>query len=127
MNSFNILKDNKQMLSFLYLFLSILGAILPMMANFQFARDYGNSFDINNFIALANANPAAQSISRDLLVGASAIFIWIVNESKKLNMKNMWVVYVGTSLIAFAFSAPFFLFLRERRIIEIEKMDIKIN
>ena len=121
MNSFNIFKDNKQMLSFLYLILSILGAILPMMANFQFARDYGNSFDINYFIALANANPAAQSISRDLLVGAIAIFIWIVNESKKLNMKNMWVVYIGTFLIAFAFSAPFFLFLRERRMIELEK------
>ena len=92
-----------------------------MMANFDFAVQYGNSFDINKFIALANANPAAQSISRDLLVGASAIFLWIINESKKLNIKNMWIVYVGTFLIAFAFSAPFFLFLRERRIIELEK------
>ena len=44
-------------------------------------------------------------------------------ESKKLNMKNMWVVYIGTFLIAFAFSAPFFLFLRERRIIELEKIN----
>ena len=121
MDSLNILKDNRQKLSYLYLFLSILGAILPMMANFNFAIEYGNSFDIKNFIALANANPAAQSISRDLLVGATAVFIWIVNESKKLNIKNMWVVYIGTFLIAFAFSAPFFLFLRERRIIEIEK------
>ena len=121
MNSSNILKDNKQVLSFLYLFLSILGAILPMMANFEFARQYGNSFDISNFIALANVNPAAQSISRDLLVGASAIFVWIVNESRKLDMKNMWIVYIGTFIIAFAFSAPFFLFLRERRIIEMEK------
>jgi len=94
-----------------------------MLSNFEFAREYGNNFDINNFISLANANPAAQSISRDLLVGASAIFIWIVNESKKLNMKNMWVVYIGTFLIAFAFSAPFFLFLRERRIIELEKIN----
>ena len=121
MDSLNILKDNRQKLSYLYLFLSILGAILPMMANFYFATEYGNSFDIKNFISLANANPAAQSISRDLLVGATAVFIWIVNESKKLNIKNMWVVYIGTFLIAFAFSAPFFLFLRERRIIEIEK------
>ena len=120
MNSLNKLKDNKKILSYFYLFLSILGAILPMMANFDFAVQYGNSFDINKFISLANANPAAQSISRDLLVSASAIFIWIVNESKKLNIKNMWVVYIGTFLIAFAFSAPFFLFLRERRIIELE-------
>ena len=120
MNLLNILKDNKKLLSYLYLFLSVLGAILPMMANFDFAMEYGNSFDIKNFISLANANPAAQSISRDLLIGASAIFIWIVNESKKLSIKNMWIVYIGTFLIAFAFSAPFFLFLRERRIIEIE-------
>ena len=120
MNSLNILKENKLTLSYIYLFLSILGAILPMMANFDFAMEYGNSFDIKNFISLANANPAAQSISRDLLVGASAVFIWIVNESKKLSIKNMWIVYAGTFLIAFAFSAPFFLFLRERRIIEIE-------
>ena len=63
-----------------------------MMANFEYAREYGNSFDINNFISLANANPAAQSISRDILVGARSIFILIVNESKKLNMKNMWIV-----------------------------------
>jgi len=118
MNSFNLLKDNKYILSYLYLFLSILGAILPMISNFNFAMEYGSSFDINQFIQLANANPAAESISRDLLVGASAVFIWIVNESRKLNMKNMWIVYVGTFLIAFAFSAPFFLFLRERRIIE---------
>ena len=123
MNSLNILKDNKKSLSYIYLFLSILGAILPMMANFDFAMEYGNSFDIKKFVLLANANPAAQSISRDLLVGASAVFIWIVNESKKLKMKNMWVVYIGTFLIAFAFSAPFFLFLRERRIIELEKIN----
>ena len=121
MNSLNILKENKLTLSYIYLFLSILGAIFPMMANFDFSMEYGNSFDIRNFISLANANPAAQSISRDLLIGASAVFIWIVNESKKLSIKNMWIVYIGTFLIAFAFSAPFFLYLRERRIIEIEK------
>ena len=118
MNSFSSLKDNKYIISYLYLFISILGAIFPMISNFNFVMEYGSSFDINQFIQLANANPAAESISRDLLIGASAIFIWIVNESRKLNMKNMWIVYLGTFLIAFAFSAPFFLFLRERRIIE---------
>ena len=119
MNSFSLLKDNKYILSYLYLLLSILGAILPMISNFNFAMEYGSSFDIIQFIQLANANPAAESISRDLLIGASAVFIWIVNESRKLKIKNMWIVYAGTFLIAFAFSAPFFLFLRERRMLEI--------
>ena len=119
MNTLNLLTDKKFSLSYLYLLLAIAGAILPMISNFHFAMEYGPSFDIKKFILLANANPAAESLSRDLFIGASAIFIWIINESKRLNMKNMWIVYIGTFLIAFAFSAPFFLFLRERRIIEI--------
>jgi len=120
-NTFYSLKDNKYNLSYLYLILAILGAILPMISNYNFALEYGSDFDILKFIQLASINPAAESISRDLFIGASAIFIWIINESKKLNIKNMWVVYVGTFLIAFAFSAPFFLFLRERRLIEISE------
>ena len=119
MNTLNLLTDKKFTISYLYLILSVLGAILPMISNFHFAMEYGPAFDIKKFILLANANPAAESLSRDLFIGASAIFIWIINESKKLNIKNMWIVYLGTFLIAFAFSAPFFLFLRERRIIEI--------
>ena len=121
MNTFYSLKDNKYNLSYLYLILAILGAILPMISNYNFALEYGSDFDILKFIQLASINPAAESISRDLLIGASAIFIWIINESKKLNIKNMWIVYIGTFLIAFAFSAPFFLFLRERRLIEISE------
>ena len=124
MISLNLLKDNKYRLSYLYLILSVFGAVLPMISNFNFAIEYGSSFDINKFIELANANPAAESISRDLLIGASAVFIWIVNESKKLQIKNMWIVYIGTFLIAFAFSAPFFLFLRERRLIELNNNEI---
>ncbi len=120
MNFLNQLKNNKYTLSYLYLFLAVLGAILPMISNFHFAFEYGSTFDIKKFIQLANDNPAAESISRDLFISASAVFIWIVNESKKLKIKNMWIIYIGTFLIAFAFSAPFFLFLRERRLIEMD-------
>ena len=121
MNYFNQLKNNKYILSYIYLILALFGAILPMISNFHFAYDYGFVFDIKKFIELANANPAAESISRDLFISASAVFVWIVNESKKLKIKNMWIIYLGTFLIAFAFSAPLFLFLRERRLIEMEK------
>ena len=121
MNTFYSLKNNKYKLSYLYFVLAIFGAVLPMISNYNFAVEYGPNFDILKFIQLASNNPAAESISRDLFIGASAIFIWIINESKKLNIRNMWVVYVGTFLIAFAFSAPFFLFLRERRLIEISE------
>tara|TARA_Y100001968_G_scaffold218310_1_gene200982 strand:+ start:5834 stop:6184 length:351 start_codon:yes stop_codon:yes gene_type:complete len=111
--------SSRYLLSWTYLLLAISGAILPTLANIDYVKEYG-SFDISNFIYLANINPAAESLSRDLLVGAGAITIWIINESQKLKMKNMWLIY-SSFLVAFAFAAPLFLFFRERHLIEMEK------
>ena len=105
-------------LKWVYLLLAILGAILPTLSNIEFARNYGPSFDIQLFIDLATNNPASQSLSRDLLIGSTAIFVWIISESKRLEMKNLWIVILTTFTIAFAFSAPLFLYLRELRIEE---------
>ena len=105
-------------LRWVYLLLAVLGAVLPTLANIDFARSYGPSFDIQLFIELANNNPASQSLSRDLFIGSTAVFVWIISESRRLQMKYLWVVILTTFTIAFAFSAPLFLYLRELRIEE---------
>tara|TARA_B100000700_G_C14961322_1_gene816619 strand:- start:73 stop:444 length:372 start_codon:yes stop_codon:yes gene_type:complete len=104
----------------IYLVLAFTGACLTISANIDFMQTYGPSFDIANFIKLANINAAARSLSRDLFIGATAFFVWMILEAKRLNIKNMWIVILTTFTIAFAFSAPLFLFLRERRLIEVE-------
>ena len=114
-------------LKWVYLFLAILGAILPTIANIEFAKSYGPAFDIQLFIELANNNPAAKSLSRDLFIGSSAVFVWIISESKRLEMKNLWIVILTTFTIAFAFSAPLFLYLRELRFEEIKRNKIILN
>ncbi len=98
---------------------AIAGAILPTLANIDFVLEYGPAFDIFEFIRLANINPASQSLSRDLFIGAGAVMVWIVSESNRLKMRNLWLVILSTFLVAFAFGGPLFLFLRERRLIEI--------
>jgi hypothetical protein len=108
-------------LAWLYLALAVAGGILPWLANFDYMRQYGSSFDLKLFVELANANPAAQSLSRDLLVGATAMTVWIVVESRRLEMRHLWVVLLSSVTIAFAFAAPFFLFLRERRLAELAR------
>ena len=108
-------------LGWLYLALAIAGGVLPWMANLDFMRDYGASFDLKVFINLANANPAAQSLSRDLLIGAAAVTTWMIVESRRLKMRNLWIVLLSSVTIAFAFAAPFFLFLRERRLAELAR------
>jgi len=106
-------------LAWIYLALAIAGGILPWMANIAFMQEYGSAFDLKVFINLANANPAAQSLSRDLLVGAAAVTTWMIVESKRLRMRHLWLVLLSSVTIAFAFAAPFFLFLRERRLAEL--------
>ncbi len=110
----------RQLLSYFYILMAFLGAILTISANIDFINNYGPGFDIRLFINLANINPAAKSLSRDLFISSSAIFVWIVSEAKRLQVKKLWLVVITTFTIAFAFSAPLFLFLRERRLIEIE-------
>ena len=108
-------------LAWLYLALAVAGGVLPWLANLDYMRAYGSSFDLGLFVQLANANPAAQSLSRDLLVGASAVTIWMVVESRRLQMRHLWVVLLSSVTIAFAFAAPLFLCLRERRLAELAR------
>jgi hypothetical protein len=107
-------------LAWLYLALAIAGGIFPWLANLAFIREYGQSFDFGLFVKLANANPAAQSLSRDLAIGATAVTVWMVNESRRLKMRGLAWVLLSCVTIAFAFGAPLFLHLRERRLAEIE-------
>ncbi|MCX5944447.1 MAG: DUF2834 domain-containing protein [Cyanobacteria bacterium] len=108
-------------LAWLYLALAVAGAILPWLANLEFIRESGSSFDLGRFIALANANPAAQSLSRDLLIGATAFTIWMVVEARRLQIKHFWLALLASFGLAFACGAPLFLFLRERRLQELSK------
>ena len=100
---------------------------MPTLSNIDFIRDYGPGFDIIKFIELANANPAAESLSRDLIVGAVAITIWLFSEARRLRMKNLWIVIISMFTIAFAFAVPLFLLLRERRLMELENEGVLID
>ena len=56
-------------LQWLYLLLAIAGAVLPWLANLEFIQAYGATGDLGLFVRLANDNPAASSLSRDLAIG----------------------------------------------------------
>ena len=107
------------LLKWIYLALAIAGAVLPWLANIEFIREYGSSFDLGLFVQLANANPAAGSLSRDLAIGATAVVIWIVQESRCLEMRGLAWFLLCSVTVAFACGAPLFLYLRERRLAEL--------
>lgn len=105
-------------LQWLYLSLAVAGAVLPWLANLEFIRISGLTFDLGLFVAMANANPAASSLSRDLAIGATAVVVWMVQESRRLQMRGLPWVLLCCVTVAFACGAPLFLYLRERRLAE---------
>ena len=112
-------RSNSTSLQVIYLILALLGAVLPWLANLEFIKVHGGGFDLGLFINLANANPAAQSLSRDLLVSSTAVSIWIVVEARRLKMRGLTATLALCFGVAFACGAPFFLYLRERRLQEL--------
>jgi len=96
--------------------LTVLGAVIPWYYNLQFMAASGGSFSAWAFVAGGFANPAAASLSVDLLVGSTAVVIWMVAEARQLEMKNWWIYLVLIPTVAFAFACPLFLFMRERKL-----------
>ena len=108
-------------LSWTYLLLAILGAILPWQANLEFMQmNPGGGFDLQTFIHDANINAASRSLNRDLVIAASAFSIWIVTEGRKLQIKGWWIALIASFSISFACGGPLFLYLRERKLLEID-------
>ena len=92
----------RKVLPWIYLALAVLGAVLPWRANLEFiAESGGQAFDLPRFIADASSTAAARSLSSDLLIGASAISLWICNEGPRLQIRAWWVASTACSGLAF--------------------------
>ena len=104
-----------------YLLLALLGAVLPWQANLEFMQTgTGSGFDLSGFIRDANLNAASRSLSRDLIIGATAFTIWIAIEGRRLQVKGWWITLVLCVGVSFACGGPVFLHLRERRLLQLE-------
>jgi hypothetical protein len=93
-----------------YLILSLLGICSTWYYNLQLD-------EIKDFLPLCFANPATASITADIIIFTLAFWIFMYTEMTKLKMhKNFLfpIFAVLSCLIAIAFIAPLFLFLRER-------------
>lgn len=63
------------------------------------------------------ANPASRSITVDIFFLGLAVFVWMVMEARRLQMRGVWLYLVFGMLIAISFTVPLFLINRERALV----------
>lgn len=101
----------------LYALLAVAGFIVPNVLVFQESVETGNILlwlDPAATLGGMFGNRIAAAFVTDLLCVVLVALVWIVIESKRLNMKNSWVYIVITLLFGLAGPLPLFLYQREK-------------
>ena len=98
----------------LYLVLSIIGLVAPYYFLFKFLGAYG--FDIPLLLQQLFANDISTFFAVDLIISIIVFWIFMVDETKKLQMKNWWVYILASLTVGLSFALPIFLYFRERKL-----------
>lgn len=94
---------------------AVVGVIATWYYNILFITER-DGFSLSEFLQATNANAAASSISKDILVAVFAFLFWSYFEARQLKMRYWWLYAVSTFVIALAFTFPLFLLMRERKL-----------
>ncbi len=107
--------NDTQVRSNLYLVLAGAGLVGTGYFNVQwFSGDFEHS--VSGFLEAAFANSASSSFGVDLTVAFLAGALFMLLEGRRTGMRNTWIYVVLSSVIAFAFAFPLFLWARERHL-----------
>ncbi|PQJ73048.1 DUF2834 domain-containing protein [Polaribacter butkevichii] len=99
----------------IYLLLAVFGICYTWYYNIQYFQT-ADTPSLINFFKDAQSNFAGKSFGADLTVVVFTFFVFMISESKRLNIKYWYVLIPLTFLIAIAFTLPLFLYMRENRL-----------
>lgn len=74
------------------------------------------------FIRASFANPAAASISIDLLFMCLTAFVWMVVEARQYRIRFVWLYITLSFLIAVSVTFPLFLLARQLRLAQRQRL-----
>lgn len=97
-------------LKYIYLLLMVAGSLLPLYYLMQFVLNYG--LDIELLIEQLFVNDISSFFGLDVIISALVTAVFIIFESKRLNIKNGIYSLFGM-LIGVSFCLPLFLYIRE--------------
>ena len=95
---------------------TVIGAIVPWYFNIRHMRESGELLTPQAWLVGGFVNSLTASITTDFLIGTTPVLVWMLIEARRLRMPHAWFYLVTTFLVAFAFSCPLFLLMREIRL-----------
>lgn len=95
----------------LYLFLAVLGAVLPYFFFLRLFAEPGATLD--DFVRQLLVTDPAKGFTADLLVSSAVFWIWSFREARVRAMRHWWAYVVVNLTIGLSCALPLFLFFRE--------------
>jgi Terpene cyclase DEP1 len=104
----------------LYIFLSILGAIIPYYFFIPFLLE--NGLDIQRLFQQLFINHVSTFFATDFFISCVVFWAFLYQETKKYNIKQWWICIIATLIVGLSFALPLFLYFR---LITIEKQELR--
>lgn len=95
----------------LYLFLAVIGWILPYFFFVSFLVE--NGLNLSLLVSQLFANDIATFFAVDLIITAIVLIVFVYRESQRHGIGNWWLYVVATLLVGPSFAFPLFLYVRE--------------
>jgi hypothetical protein len=96
------------------------GALIATWSqNLRFFAEDGNG-GLWGFLKACYANPAAASITNDIIFVLAAAFVLMVVEARRLGVRHVWVYMVLSFVVALSVAFPLFLLARQLRLARAE-------
>ena len=99
-------------LAHLFLFLALVGAVLPLCALVPFLST--NGLDAQLFVQQLTQTPVSRFFALDVFVSALTFWLFVYTEGRRLAMKNLWLYVICTLLVGVSLALPLFLYARAR-------------
>lgn len=97
-----------------YLFLAVLGAIIPYWKLVPWIMDHGPNISL--LVQELFATRIGAFFGLDVVVSAFVLFVFVFAEGRRLALSLLWVPVIATLLIGVSLGFPLFLYLRQREL-----------
>ena len=101
-------------LGHLYLFLCVLGVVLPYASFVPWLVQHG--LDIGLFVRELLLTRIGAFFALDVVVSALVLFAFIFTERRALGIRHMWIPVIATFLVGVSLGFPLFLYMRQRHL-----------